>query len=147
MTAGRYIPIDKASTEQWQIEFQGDEHAQSKRQCGDIEASQHDSYRCSDAIQQPWCGTAIHQRLDDGSHSVRLRRYQRIGGLGRSDKAIDVIEHNHYTRNRGGRHKGADKLPSLLLLGSRAEPITYLEVGDKTACHRQGRTDDASHYK
>ena len=62
-------------------------------------------------------------------------------------EAVGVVEHDHHAAHREGCHQGAEKLVALLHLGRRAEPVTYLEVGDEAAGHGERRAHHAAHQQ
>ena len=138
--ASRDKPVDGAANEQRQVEFQGDEHAEGKGEGRHAEGIQQECNESTDAVKQPGCSVAAHQRFNHCSHRVGLRSRERAVG-----EAIGLVEYHDDAGHGCRADECAKELPCLLFSRSAAEPVAYLQVGDEAACHAQGCADHAAH--
>ena len=123
-------PVDGATYEQRGVEFDGDEHAQGKGQGWNLAYREDDGDDGTDGIEQPGRTHTIHQWVDDGGHGIGLGSSQVAAG-----ESVGLVEQDHHATHGSGRHQRAEEFPCLLLLGSGAQPVAHLQVGDECAGH------------
>ena len=61
-------------------------------------------------------------------------------------ETVNLVEHDDHTANGRCRNESAEEFPCLLLFGRCAEPVTDLEVGDKSASHGKRGADHTSDH-
>ncbi len=60
-------------------------------------------------------------------------------------ESIHVVEQQDHATDGGGTHQSAEKLPRLLFAGSGTDPVTDLQIGDKSAGHGEGGAHHTSY--
>ena len=60
-------------------------------------------------------------------------------------KPICFIKYQHNAGNSECRYGSAEELPTLLILGSGSQPVSYLKVGNKATSHRQCGADNSAY--
>ena len=143
MAAGGDKPVDGSADEQRKVQLQRDEHSECEGEGRNLAAVEDDGDDGSDGVEQPRCPRSVHHRLDDGSHSVGLRCHEMPLAVG--IEAVGVVEQHHNAADGSRRDQYAEELPCLLFLGSRPQPIAYLQVGDERTGNRECRADHAAH--
>ena len=137
------VPVDRTAHNERQVELQGNEHTQREGQCRDSAGVEHQGNEGTDAVEQPGCALARHERFYHRSHGAGLRGGHHVGVVG--CEAVSLVQDHDDTAHSGCADQDAQELECFLVLGRAAQPVADFQVGDEGTGTGEGGADYATH--